>query len=96
MSDEWHIALIDFGCASSRTLWVKFKFSKVKIDVVVVLYGPTEGKVEERGRFWNDLNRVVDRVGNGYRLCARRSEWMGWIKVENGHNWWVWSSSRKL
>ena len=22
-----------------------------------------------RERFWNELNKVVDRVGNGYRLC---------------------------
>ena len=44
------------------------------------MYGPIEGDVEERERFWNDLDRVVDRVGNEYRLfiCARRSEWMGW------------------
>ena len=28
-----------------------------------------EGDGEEREGFWNDLARVVDRVGNGYRLC---------------------------
>ena len=31
-------------------------------------YSPTEGEVEERERFWSDLDRVVDRIGNGYRL----------------------------
>ena len=35
---------------------------------MVVAYGLTDGKIEERERFWNDLDRVVVRVGNGYRL----------------------------
>ena len=26
MNDEWYNAVIDFGCISSRILWVKFKF----------------------------------------------------------------------
>ena len=32
--------------------------------------GPTEGDGEERKKFWNDLDKVIDRVGNGYRLCV--------------------------
>ena len=36
----------------------------------MVAYGPTKGDVEEREKFWNDLDRVADRVGNGYRLCV--------------------------
>ena len=36
---------------------------------VVVEYGSNEGSVEERKMFWNDLDRIVDKVGNGYRLC---------------------------
>ena len=32
------------------------------------MYGPIEGYVEEKERFLNDLDRVVDRVLNGYRL----------------------------
>ena len=24
--------------------------------------------VEERGRFWNSMDRTMDRIGNGYRL----------------------------
>ena len=52
---------------SSRILWIKFKFSRVKVCVVVGC-GPNEGNGEERERFWNDLYRIVDRVGNGYRL----------------------------
>ena len=30
INDEWHSAAIDFGCVSSRILWVEFKFSSVK------------------------------------------------------------------
>ena len=56
-----------FGYVSSRVLWVKFKFSRVKVCIVAV-YGPNE--VEEREKFWNALDRVVDAVGNGNRLCA--------------------------
>ena len=67
MKDEWHNAVIDFRCIIFRTIWIKFKFSRLKMCVGVV-YGPTEGKVVEKERFWNDLDKVVDRVGNGYRL----------------------------
>ena len=59
LNNVWHIAMIGFGCASSRTLWIKFRFSKVKVYMVVV-HGLTEGIVEERERFWNDLDKVVD------------------------------------
>ena len=41
MTDEWHNAVIGFGCVSSKILWVKFKFSRIKVCVVAV-YGPTE------------------------------------------------------
>ena len=34
-------------------------------------YGPNEGYGEEKERFWNSLDRVVDRVDNGYRLCVQ-------------------------
>ena len=34
----------------------------------MVGYSPCEGG-EERDRFWNDVGRIVDKVGNGYRLC---------------------------
>ena len=36
---------------------------------MVVGYGPSEGDIKERDRFWNDMDRILDRVGNGYRLC---------------------------
>ena len=64
-------SLIEFGCVSSRTLWVKFKFLRVKVCLmVVVVYGPTEGSVEKRERFWKGLDWVLDKVGNGYRSCV--------------------------
>ena len=77
LNDMWHSAVMDIGCVSSRILWIKFKFSRVKVCVAVG-YGPNEGDDKERERFWNDLDKVVDRVGNGYRLFAGGSEWMGW------------------
>ena len=27
LNDVWQNAVIDFGCVSSRILWIKFKFS---------------------------------------------------------------------
>ena len=60
LNDVWHSVVIDFGCVSSRILWIKFKFSRVKICVVVG-YSPSDGNVEERESFWSDLNRLLDR-----------------------------------
>ena len=51
LNDVWHSALIYFGCVSSRILWIKFKFSRVKVCVVVG-YSPSEGDGEKRDRFW--------------------------------------------
>ena len=61
-----------------RTLWVKFKFSRVKVCVVVV-YGPTKGELEERERFWNDLEKAVDRIINWYRLSVL-GDLNGWVR----------------
>ena len=48
---------------------------------VLVIHGLTERDVVERDRFWSDLNKVVDRVSNGYRLCViDLNGWMGWIE----------------
>ena len=63
----WHSVLIDFGCVTSRILLIKFKFSRVKVCVVVG-YSPSED-VEERDIFCNDMDWILGRVGNGYRLC---------------------------
>ena len=41
----WYTPVVDSGCASSRILWVTFKFSKVKVCVVV--HNSTEGVVQE-------------------------------------------------
>ena len=71
LNDGWHSAMVNFGCVSSRILWIKFKFSRINVCGVVG-YGPNEGDVEERERFWNDMVRTVDTVGNGYRLCIMR------------------------
>ena len=57
----------------ARILWIKFKFSRVKVCVGMG-YGPNEGIGGERERFWNDM----DRVGNGYRLCVL-GDLNGWI-----------------
>ena len=44
---------------------------------------PSKGDDEERERFWNYLDRVVDRVGNRYRLCVL-GDLNGWInKIKN-------------
>ena len=49
MNSEWYSAMIYLGYISSRTLWIKFQFTRVKISVVVV-YGPTEGGKSKKGR----------------------------------------------
>ena len=42
-------------------------------------YIPSEGDGEERDRFWKDMDRIVNRVGNGYRLCTMGdlNSWIG-------------------
>ena len=77
LNDVWHIAVVDFGCVSSRMLWIKSKFSRVKVCAVVG-YSPNEGDGEERERFWNDMDRTLDSVENGYRLCIIE-DLNGWI-----------------
>ena len=62
--DVGHSIVIGLGGISSKTLWINFKFSRVKI-CVVIWYGPSKGEFEERERFWRFLNSVADRVGNG-------------------------------
>ena len=46
---------------------------------MVVRYGANERDGEEINRFWNDLDRILDRVGNGYRLCIVGDQ-NGWIR----------------
>ena len=68
LNNASHSTVIDFGCFSSRIRWIKFKFSRVKVCMVVG-YGHSEGNGEERDLFWNDMDRILDRVVNVYRLC---------------------------
>ena len=35
LNDVWYSAVIGSGCVSSRILWIKFKFSRVRVCVVV-------------------------------------------------------------
>ena len=55
-------------------------------------YDPNEGG-EERDRFRNNMDKILDRVENGYRLCIL-GYLNGWIGDENRHNWCLWSSRR--
>ena len=50
----------------------------VKVCVAVGC-DPSEGDGEERDRFWNDMDRILDRVRNGYILCIL-GELNGWIE----------------
>ena len=45
-----------------------------------MVYDPTEGDVEERERFWNELDRVLERVVNGHWLCVL-GDLKGWIEI---------------
>ena len=57
LNDVWQCAVVKFGSVSSRILWMKFKFSRVKVCVVVG-HGPNvEG--EERDRFWNMISQTT-------------------------------------
>ena len=42
---------------------------------MVVGYSPTEG---DGDRFWNDMDRTLDSIGRGYRLCIL-GDLSGWI-----------------
>ena len=46
LNDVWHSTVVDFGCISSRIFWIKFKFSRVKVCVVVGC-GSNEGDGEK-------------------------------------------------
>ena len=39
---------------------------------------PSEGDVEEKDRLWNDMGRILDRVGYKYKLCIL-GDLNGWI-----------------
>ena len=58
LNDVWHSAVVDFGCVSSKILWIKLRFSRVKVCEVVG-YCPNEGDGVEReigsGTTWTGL-----------------------------------------
>ena len=58
LNDVRHSAVIDFGCVSSRILWIKFKFSRVKVYVVVG-YGSNEGIGEKKGRHFQSFEMIT-------------------------------------
>ena len=68
LNGVWHSAVVNFGYASFRIMWVKFKFSWFKVCVVVG-YISNEEDGEGRDGFWNDMDRNLDSVWNGYSLC---------------------------
>ena len=68
LNGVWNSAVIDIVCVNSRPLWIKLKFSRVKVCMAVG-YGSYEGESEERNKFWNDMDMIPNRVGNGYILC---------------------------
>ena len=53
LNDVWHSAVVKSWCVSSRILWIKFKFSRVKVCVVVG-YSPNEEDGEEREQHGQD------------------------------------------
>ena len=69
MNDVWHSTVINFGCISSRILWIKFKFSRWWGT------GPMKEMVKKGT---NDMDRILDRVGNSHRLCIL-GNLNGWI-----------------
>ena len=58
LSNVWHSAVVKHGCVSPRILWIKFKFSRVKVCMMVG-YGLKEAEGEERdfgsGTTWTGL-----------------------------------------
>ena len=78
MNNMWQSAVVDFGRVSSKILWIKFKFPKVTLCVAVG-YGLNKGDDEGRDRFWNNMDKTLDSIGNGYRLCILR-DLNAWIE----------------
>ena len=77
LNNMWHSAVVKSVYVSSIILWIKFKFSIIKVCMVVG-YGPTKGDREERDRFWNDMDKTLVCVGSEYRVCIL-GDLDGWI-----------------
>ena len=89
LNDVWDSAVIDFGCVSYIILWINFTLTRVKAYAVVE-YGPNGGDGEGRGIFWNDMDKILDIVANGYRLCILED-----LKRKSRHTWCFWSFRRE-
>ena len=63
LNDTTYSLVVKYECINSRILWINFKFGKVKAYIVAAY--DNKGKL----RFWSDLDRVLDKVGNEYVLC---------------------------
>ena len=70
LNDVWHSAVVKSGCVSSRVLRIKFKFSRVKVCILMA-YGSNEGDGEERERLWNNVDRTLDIIGSGSKWMNR-------------------------
>ena len=73
--------MVDLGYFRYKILWVS-SYSRANIHVVVVYWLPQEG-------FWDDLDRVVDRVANRYRLRVSinvKDVWMKYIREKKKVN----------
>ena len=51
LNNVWYIAVVEFRCVCIRFLWVKLKFVRVKVCIVV--YSLTQGDNEKREKFWS-------------------------------------------
>ena len=52
LKDVWHSAVVDFGCVGSRIIWIKSKFLRVKVCLVVGYSEERDGEDSEWRREW--------------------------------------------
>ena len=68
LNGVYYSVVVEPWFVSSIILSFKSKFSRVMLCVAVEY--DLEGKNEKRKRFWDYLDRVLDRIGNEYRFCV--------------------------
>ena len=79
LNDVWHSAVVKSEFISYRILWIKFKFTRVKVCVVVG-YGPNEWDGEDRttagitGAF--GVPRYIDNGRRVVEFCEERGLWV--------------------
>ena len=84
LSIVWYSVVDEFRNVSSRILWSRFKFSRVKVCAVVV-YDPTTLDDKEGEIFLHKFGRVLNRIDNGNRFCVTR-DLKGWNIMNGGSN----------